>query len=318
MEGHYREAPTDCTTSFGEFGGEIRYDIGGFPISCIISTHDRPDLLVKSIESVAKQSAHLPFELFVVDDLGRDETRVAVESAMSVKKVPITYMVRSGVCGVSLSRNHGASASESEIIAFLDDDDLWNAGFLEKCVSALVSSGADMAISWMVVSDPTGSFAPQATIGPGLRPVDVAARNPGFTGSNFAIRRSAFDALNGFDPELQVSNDKDFLVRFLLAGFSYVVVPEFLAIHRRHAGPQLTAANERRAAGKEAYLRKHKSVLNWQGHRFLKKQIHRIRMQTSQDRYQKALHAVGFASNLSADDLKAVVRRCRRWRVPAE
>ncbi len=306
MEGH------------GELSGEIRSDIGGFPISCVISTHDRPDLLVQSIESVAKQSAHLPFELFVVDDLGREETRVAVESATSTKEMPITYMVRSGVCGVSLSRNHGASASESELIAFLDDDDLWNADFLEKCVSALESSGADMAVTWLAVSDPTGSFAPEATIAPGLRAVDAVARNPGFTGSNFVIRRSAFDSLNGFDPELQVSNDKDFLVRFLLAGFSYVVVPEFLAIHRRHGGPQLTAANERRAAGKETYLRKHKSVLNWKGHRFLKKQIHRIRMQTSQDPYRKTLHAVGFASNLSADDLTVIVRRCRRWRVSAE
>jgi glycosyltransferase involved in cell wall biosynthesis len=286
-------------------------------VSCVISTHNRPDLLGQSINSVCNQRTTLPFDLVVVDDLGQLDTREVVSNARNAARVPITYVARSGPNGASASRNYGAANTDSEFIAFLDDDDLWDEQFLEKSVSELVSSGLDMAVTWMNVLDPSGVIAPLSRIRPLSRPTEVAAWNVGLTGSNFVIKRSVFEVLDGFDPELRVSNDKDFLVRFLSAGFKYAVVPEFLAIHRRHNGPQLTEfggwqAAERRASGEEAYFRKHKAMLDLASRRLLMKNIHRQRMRASRDPYRKSLHALGFAANISVSDLKHAWRNRNR------
>lgn len=280
-----------------------------FGITCVIPTHDRPELLRQSIACVLNQQCRHPFDLLVVDDVGNPASKDAVTDASNGSQVPIKYVVRQGPPGVSASRNFALSHRGYELLAFLDDDDLWDERFLERAVDSMELSGADMAISWLHVMDTDGSIRPLYRLPPNLRPADAAARNVGFTGSNFVVKLSAFEALNGFDVNLQVSNDKDFFLRFLLAGFEYSVVTDFLATHRRHTAPQLTAGNERRANGVEVYLRKHEAILTRSSKRHLKNRIHRIRMRTSSTRARRVFHALQFALSVSATDIRSKWKR---------
>lgn len=278
-------------------------------ITCVIPTHNRCDLLQESIASVLKQTTDRTYDIMVVDDVGNDATRATVQRAAEMHNTDVRYFARSGPNGASASRNFVMSTTSGDYLGFLDDDDLWDPAFLEEAVKALEASGADMAITWLSVLDLDGEVYPLYRLPRDVTVEDAGAWNFGFTGSNFVIKRRVFEVIGGFDTDLPVSNDKDFFLRFLLAGFQYAVVPKYLAVHRRHHGPQLTTRDERRAAGIEAYLRKHDPVLGVRGKRFLRLRIHRIRLHTAPTRWGRFLHALGFVANLSFEDVKSKWRR---------
>src|SRR5690606_32732850 len=120
------------------------------------------------------------------------------------------------------SRNVGARLATGDLLAFLDDDDMWEPDHLESLHAVLLDEHADVAVGWTRSDDPGFVFA---RIRPGLTARQVVSVNPGFVGSNFLITAEAFAAVGGFDPTLRVSNDQDLLVRLLAAGRTYAVVP---------------------------------------------------------------------------------------------
>jgi glycosyltransferase involved in cell wall biosynthesis len=281
----------------------------GVDISCIIPTHARPEYLSESIRSVLDQTVGTRLELIVVDDLGDEATKWVVTAAAQDAAIPIRYATRSGRGSASASRNLGADLAKGEYLAFLDDDDLWKPNFLAEALELLSARNADMVFSWLTVLDTDGGQAPLYAVGRKVGAPEAAARNPGLTGSNFLIKNSVFGSVHGFDPDLPVSNDKDFLVRFLLAGYSYEIVPKFLAVQRQHGGPRLTDGDERRAAGIELYINKHSGVLTRSGKRYLRKTVHRIHLRSSKNSAEKLAHALGFIGNLSPTDLLLGYRR---------
>jgi glycosyltransferase involved in cell wall biosynthesis len=277
-------------------------------VSCIIPTHGRDALLEQALTSITRQSGDFPIDVVVVDDLSSMVTEELVRKFENTKlpRFRFSYEARAstpGSGGASGSRNQGAAVAQGKYLAFLDDDDLWDEKYLENAVDALVQSEADLAVTWMNVLERDGTVAPLLSIREGLVPGDVVSRNPGVTGSNIVIDRNVYSTMHGFDEHLPVSNDKDFFVRFLLGGYSYVAVVHRSAIHRRHSGDQLTRPNERRALGLELYLTKHKSLMRRRDRRFLLQHIHSIRSKTSSTFFRRKIHLVGSILNYSRVDL---------------
>lgn len=245
-------------------------------VAVIIPTHDRPALLAEALRSVLDQTVP-PVEIVVVDDLGHEHTRSIVAGLAATTRVELRYLHRlAGPRGASASRNAGAAAATADYVAFLDDDDLWEPGFLADAMAAVVSSGTELVISWLAVLT-NGARLPGPTMPERLSPADVIARNPGFTGSNFLVASRVFRAIGGFDASLPVSNDKDFLVRALAATAGYRVVPRRNAIYRKHSGPQLTTWNAQRADGMALYLAKHRDNLTRADRRHLQSKIYGAR-----------------------------------------
>lgn len=103
--------------------------------SVVMPTHDRQDLLHRSIGSVRSQTFG-NWELIVVDDGSRDDTRRIV-SKMGDPRIAYVWQENSGV---SAARNHGISLARGEYIAFLDDDDEYlpeHLAVLDRELSAL-------------------------------------------------------------------------------------------------------------------------------------------------------------------------------------
>lgn len=104
-------------------------------VVCIIPTYRRHDRLIAAIDSVLKQT-HQDFVIVVVDDGGglpvlQNDPRII---AVSLSK-------NMGIAGVV--RNIGIRLSQSEYIAFLDDDNTWHPEHLALCLDAL-KSGQDL------------------------------------------------------------------------------------------------------------------------------------------------------------------------------
>ena len=225
-------------------------------VACIIPTHGRPAHLAASLDCVLHQSAP-PVEIIVVDDLDDDQTGALVDMVRQDSKISMRRLVNREHPGASGSRNAGARAARADIIAFLDDDDMWRPGYLSSAVSKLAKSGADVVISGLRRFKVDGTIQ-DIVIPPQSEIADrIFDKNFGMTGSNFVVRPRAFELLGGFDPELPVYEDWDFLIRLVQSGLHYAVEPETNAEWREHKGARLSALTLRRAEGIERFTAKH-------------------------------------------------------------
>lgn len=122
-------------------------------VSIIITTHSRPHLLPRAVES-ARQSGR-DLEIVVVDDASADETRAVCGALRGIRYVRVER--NKGVAG---ARNVGVLASEGEYISFLDDDDERLPGSLDMQVERLEAEPrAAMIYGQARVLDQSGSTA---------------------------------------------------------------------------------------------------------------------------------------------------------------
>jgi len=104
-------------------------------ISAVIPAYNREKTIERAIRSALDQAVP-PFEVVVVDDGSSDGTpdRVAAFGDPVV-------LVRQEQGGASASRNRGAREARGEWIAFLDSDDYWLEGHLERAARAIRETG---------------------------------------------------------------------------------------------------------------------------------------------------------------------------------
>jgi cellulose synthase/poly-beta-1,6-N-acetylglucosamine synthase-like glycosyltransferase len=236
--------------------------------SVVISTRDRPESLARCLQSVRDQGERV-VAVIVVDSAPRlaDARPVAARFGVNYLRVDLP--------GLSRARNRGARAASGELVLFLDDDVVLEAG----CIAALVAEFEDprvMAVSGRIVLqggddaaraafESFGGFDP----GPHRRVVDLETAhwfelvNFGGLGCGamLALRRSVFEAWQGFDERIgrgaPLDGGEELLAYFSLVAGGYRVVYSPAAV-ARHPAPASLAELRRRvlkdAATGSAYL----------------------------------------------------------------
>jgi len=101
--------------------------------SIILPTYNRATLLMESIQSVLQQS-YTDFELIVMDD-GSDDNTSGLVGNIQDSRVKYHHMPRSGYTG--RLKNFAIRQALGEYIAFIDSDDMWKPGKLERQVQLL-------------------------------------------------------------------------------------------------------------------------------------------------------------------------------------
>jgi len=203
-------------------------------ISVIIPTHDRDDMLEKAVVSAAEQR-HQPVEIIVVDDMARAETEELCDRLATRFHDSVRYLVNSGGDVANGSRNIAAKQARGSYLAFLDDDDSWDLGYLEHVVDSALKNDVKVVVTGVMNVDPSGNRTP------GKKPPDVFdindyfLKNPGVLGSNIIVEHQAFDEIGGYDPSVKGSSDKDILIRLIEKGNSYQIVSERLVLYLTHA-----------------------------------------------------------------------------------
>jgi len=99
-------------------------------VSVIITTHNRPHLLPRAVESA--RAAGSDVEVVVVDDASSDETAEVCHRLEGIRYVRVER--NQGVAG---ARNIGLLSSRGEYVSFLDDDDVRLRGSLDLQLAAL-------------------------------------------------------------------------------------------------------------------------------------------------------------------------------------
>lgn len=106
----------------------------------VVPVFNRPDLIIRALDSVAAQSRP-PDAVAVVDDGSTDTTAPVVASWIEAHPDLHAQMIRSANMGASAARNLGLArmGQGMDLVAFLDSDDLWPADFLARGCLALQS-----------------------------------------------------------------------------------------------------------------------------------------------------------------------------------
>lgn len=132
-------------------------------VAVIIPTLRRPDGLRDALRSVFAQQAIADrmAQIVVVDNDPTGSARDLVESLQAETLWPL-ICVHAPVPGVATARNVGLAATQSPLIAFLDDDEVASPGWLAALLEGQTQTGAD------VVFGPITGRAPSAE--PWLRP----------------------------------------------------------------------------------------------------------------------------------------------------
>ncbi len=99
-------------------------------ISVIIPLYNKRETILRAINSVLVQSI-LPHELIVINDGSVDGS----EKVIKELKNPFIKLIEQKNSGVSRARNKGISEATGDWVAFLDADDEWLPGFIEKVLS---------------------------------------------------------------------------------------------------------------------------------------------------------------------------------------
>lgn len=102
-------------------------------VSVIITTHSRPHLLARAVDSARQAGTDL--EVVVVDDASTDETAEVCRSLSGINYVRVERNRQ-----VAGARNIGILNSRGDYITFLDDDDVRLAGSINLQAEALASA----------------------------------------------------------------------------------------------------------------------------------------------------------------------------------
>jgi teichuronic acid biosynthesis glycosyltransferase TuaG len=97
-------------------------------ISIIIATYNRSELLKKTLQSIIDQTFK-EFEIIVVDDGSSDNTETVVKE---FKDYDIKYLKLENSGNIAKIRNTGIQHSKYDVLAFCDDDDIWEKNKLER------------------------------------------------------------------------------------------------------------------------------------------------------------------------------------------
>lgn len=181
-------------------------------ISIIIPTCDRPNILIRAIDSAMNQSRPAA-EIIVIDD-----------GSSKMKYVPnIKFLKTNGYVGPAAARNFGVirSCSKSNAICYLDDDDELMPNYIETQSSIIENNNVEFAFSKALykyedkfeTTDPEPNnhghkryYDNNALLDQNIAPI-----------SSFIHTKDAFYKIGGWDESLLKMEDWDFWARMYLA-----------------------------------------------------------------------------------------------------
>ncbi|QKD03925.1 glycosyltransferase family 2 protein [Mesorhizobium loti] len=182
-------------------------------LAVVIPTKNRRDSLPRTLASVL-DNGRADIELVVIDDGSTDGT----ENYLATVDDPrLTWRRRPTSAGANRARNEGAALSSAPLIAFLDSDDAFRPGRLDRLI-AFFDENPDIACTIDGFSDISDSGERVHRL-PCTTPDSEKLRQlllchciP-LTNSTVTVRRAAFTAVGGYDPDLWRHQDRELLLR---------------------------------------------------------------------------------------------------------
>ena len=188
-------------------------------LSIIISTYNNAASLVRTLDSVVKQDADKKlWECVVVNNNSTDDTAERVATFAKQHSEVNIRLVDEPKQGLSHARNRGIVESKGQFLAFIDDDETINEGFVSAYIDlfrnhgAFVGSGA-LKVCYDSARPKWMSYYTEKMI---ANPLDLGneiitiTRTITPTGGNMAFNREVFNLYGNFDTALGRKGDELF------------------------------------------------------------------------------------------------------------
>jgi glycosyltransferase involved in cell wall biosynthesis len=224
-------------------------------VSTVIPTYRRAEMVSRAVQTVLTQD-YPHIEVIVVDDNLEPAEQRRVREVLAPYGARVTVVPNERTKGACGARNTGILRARGELIAFLDDDDLWLPGKLAAQVELLERGEFVAALCHYIDIDTAFGHARHCRPSRPVLTREQALGGECPTSTSLAVvRREVMIEAGLFDEDLPSFQDFDMWLRCLAFGnFGYVELPlvEFI----QHVGERTSVNIGRRLAGLAAIERK--------------------------------------------------------------
>ena len=237
-------------------------------LATVVATYNRPGLLARrALASIANQT-RLPDILIVVDDSTADirPSNKAVVDRVRCEDVEVIYLENRRTSGASGAWNTAfyelQRIEPSSFVAILDDDDMWERDYLERCEKEASARNLDMVASGIVFNRSGEQDSILLRSPESLDVNELLVRNPHIQGSNLFVRLHKLLEVGGFDEGLRSTTDRDICIRLAdLGTIRYGRIEDCLVQHYAESDrPRLsTPGSTAKCAGLRGFYRKYRA-----------------------------------------------------------
>lgn len=174
-------------------------------IPALNEEHFLPNLLI-----ALKNQTFKEFEVILVDADSKDKT---VEIGESFSKHFPVRILRTQLKNVSASRNSGASKSRGTYLCFIDADNSIPENFLEICNKYVSKKGYDVLLPSLLPEDKKNPNLFMFKIATFFVYIMSFTSRPFSTGSTIIVSKKYFEKIKGFDTNISIAEDHDFVRR---------------------------------------------------------------------------------------------------------
>ena len=227
-------------------------------ISIVTPTYNREVLIQNTINSILNQTFK-DWELIVVDDGSTDNTEQVMQEYL---KDPRIRYIKKKNTGQANSLNVGVSNCKGEFIVFLDSDDEAYPKWLETAHSEIKEDTGIVCVG-AIRKLLDGTMLNEDLSEYMLFGEKVKVK---FTCGSLFMRRTVFNAINGYDDSLKAGIQTDLGYRLIayLRTTNYKIVTNdaYLVQINIHGGPRIRTNYEKVGEGGIQFLNKHEKVIS--------------------------------------------------------
>ncbi len=216
-------------------------------VSVIIANYNNADFIEQAITSALSQDV-ASIEVIVVDDNSSDDSVGLVSGIMAREGERVRLAVHAAQRGPGAARNTAIAMARGRWLAILDSDDVMRPGRLSALIGQATAHGADIVADDLTVFYSDGHKPSHRHLAGKFKDFNRSISAVEFIqANNFfsplpslgylkpvwrADRAKAVGAT--YNPSLPIGEDYDFLLRLLLGGLTFMIVPTSGYFYRRH------------------------------------------------------------------------------------
>ncbi|WP_054741987.1 glycosyltransferase family A protein [Cellulosilyticum ruminicola] len=210
-------------------------------ISIIVRTSVRYIFLDRALQDIKKQS-YKNWKIILVNDGGSKEKISHIITQNHLTSDQYEVIQNTGALGLNKAINLGTRAVKTEFVVIHDDDDTWEETFLEETVKYLKDYKEAMGVvthTKQVLEKVVGETIKIEKVKPfNYQLKDVISiydliKNNLYSPISFVYRTKIYNEIGYYDETLEVLEDWDFNIRFLMKHDIYVIEKPLANYHIR-------------------------------------------------------------------------------------
>lgn len=189
-------------------------------LSVIIPAYNEEKFLPQCLDAILNQKTKVPYEIIVVDNNSVDRTYTIAKKYRKVK------VLLQKTPGAAAARNKGARAAKATILIFIDADCIPRNDYVQQVYDIITTHSVDVITGPYVIYDANNLIRWISDEGNYMywysRCMKAMWGFSNIVGGNFAIKKTAYNKVKGFNEHIKdvvIPDDLDFSIRLKQLNF---------------------------------------------------------------------------------------------------